>query len=484
MNRKGLLFKTIYIVLICILSSSFVLSSSSIGVNEDYYAGLFEFINSMYRLELGEDGIRGASLNGAMIDMPIYSCFELASKTENESFAGIGASLEKVRYGFIIVSINPSSPAHKAGLESGDVIYRIDKQNAAVMSVETFRAYMAANESALFEIIDNETGLIRNIRIASEAIYNINTDYVFLDNAGYIRINRFEESTSDNVQRILNSMESLGIYNLVLDLRDLVSMNIEEACEIADILTPGGGIARTQIKTFNASFKESVFNVSILVNEGTAGAGEVMASAIPGKVYGGETVGKAFHIIKYPVFTEKAYIQYAEAAGSYEIKKIVNYLKGRKIEVPDENISGYLNLAESVVYNSERKEISSENKIVPDVEVKNTDIGYMDYKPDGGMINIRRNYSEGSINYDVFMAKKILAALGIYKGEMNVKFESDMTSAVNKYKTNVGYPADGILDMNTQAMLNTYAMQTAVGSDECVKAALEGFLTGETWKKN
>jgi murein L,D-transpeptidase YcbB/YkuD len=55
---------------------------------------------------------------------------------------------------------------------------------------------------------------------------------------------------------------------------------------------------------------------------------------------------------------------------------------------------------------------------------------------------------------------------------MNVVFDGEMTTAVNIYKKSVGFAPNGILDMSTQAMLNTYSMKTAVLNDNCVRAAL------------
>ena len=474
MKRK-LLLKTIYVLCVCLLIGSFAFSSSSISVNEEYYNGLYDFIDMMYRNDLGIDMIMGASLNGVMDKMSPYSCFELVGTGDNESYSGIGANLEKVRQGFIIVSVNPSSPAFEAGLQSGDVIHRVDKQNASAMGIETFKAYMEGKDSILIEVISKETGYINTIRIKTEPDYRNDVDYVILDNSGYIRVNAFSIDTADIVKGILGSLDSLGIDSLILDLRNLVSMNIKDACAVAELLSPGGTMARTKAGTFNTRKKDVDFNVSVLVNELTVGAGEVIASAVSSKVYGQTTAGEAYHIKRYPVFTEEAYLRYFKETGREKITGILNYLNARGIEISDKDISGYLNLVESGVFNSVGQLISDKSPIEPDEAVENTAIGYMDYKPDGDMIKIRRDYAEGSVNYDVYQAKKILAALGYFNGAMDVVFREAMTEAVNDYKSDVGYPADGILDMSIQAMLNTYSMKTAVMNDECVMAAVNDF---------
>jgi len=470
--KRRLLIKTIYLLFVCLLVASMVFSSSSLTVNEDYYEGIYSFIDMMYRNELGIDNIMGASLNGVMDGLAPYSCFELSLKEYSGSFSGIGANLEKVRNGFIIVSVNPSSSAYKTGLVTGDVIYRIDKQNASAMGIESFMAYLHSRESVLIEVIDSDTGHISALRIDTEPYYSNDVDYVILDNAGYIRINAFSEATDDIVKGILGSVKALGMSEIILDLRDLASMNIKDSSAVAGLLSEGGTISRTRAGTYNVRKQEVDFNVSILVNSKTAGAGEIIASAVPSVIYGQATAGEAYYIKKYPVFTEEAYEYYSEETRIQGIVGILNHLKARSTEIPDSDISGYLNIVESGVFDSSGRLISADNRITPDVYVANTEIGYMDYTPGEGMIEIRRDYSEGSVNYDVFLAKKILLSIGVFNGTMNVVFDSDMARAVNAYKTSVGFTADGVLDMSTQAMLNTYSMKTAVLDDDCVQAAL------------
>lgn len=470
--KKKLTYKIIYILLVCLLASSLVFSSSALTVNENYYEGLYSFIDMMYRNELGIDEIMGASLNGALSTMAQYSCFELSYTDEDSSLSGIGANLEKVRDGFIVVSVNPSSPAHKAGMKTGDIIYRIDKQNASVMGIDQFKSYLAKNASVLLEIIDRETKNVSAIKFYPEPDYRNDVDYVILNNAGYIRVNAFSDTTADIVEGILGSLDSLGKKEIILDLRDLISMNIESAAEVAGLLSSGGTMARVKSGTLNVKKHDVDFNVKILVNEMTIGAGEVIAAAVPAVIYGQTTAGQAYFIRRYPVLTEKAYIKYSDEMGTGEISVLLNKMKARKIEFEADEISGYLNLVESGVYNSSGKLISENTQIEPDVTIEDTKIGYMDYVPGEGMIEIRRDYSEGSVNYDIYKAKSILAEIGHFSGSMTAVFGSDMTIAINKYKSSVGYPEDGILDMSTQAMLNTYSMKSAVMDDECVQAAL------------
>lgn len=474
MNKKTL-FKTAYILLVLMIVSSMVLSSSSVSVNESYISGMAEFMGQMYRVDIGEDGFLGASLNGAMEGMPVYSSFELSYLNEGGAMKGIGANLEKTREGLKIVSVVPASPAYEAGLETNDVIIRMDKQNTAAMGIDSFKAYMAGHDSALFEIRDADSGLTSVIRISSAPDYRKDVDFVILENAGYIRFNYISPDTQSITEGILSSLSSMGIRNVIIDVRDMSLMNVAEAAGVAGLFMESGRIASSRNGIYHAPRKSIELNIAILVNEKTAGAGEILASAVPGTVYGKTTAGEAWDIVRYPVLTQSAYEFYSGEADTGNVRSLLHHIDFMDLKVAPDSIAGYLNLVESKVSDSSGRIINSGNRTEPDVAVEDTAIGYMDYRPGGDMIEINRNYSKGSVNYDVYIAKKILSKIGIFDGPMDVVFGDKMVDAVNMYKAGIGYPADGILDKSTQAMLNTYSMQEAVMEDTCVKAALADF---------
>ncbi len=471
MNKK-LIYRIIYITAICLLTSAMVFSSSAVNVNSDYYEGLFSFVSMMHAMDLDVESLKGASLNGAMEGMSEYSCFTLAENPYLQSARGIGAALEKTRQGFAVVSVTPASPAYEAEIQAGDVIISVDKHNTSTMGIEYFSSYVSSRESVLLEIHDRELGYTKAVRVSHSPGFDREVDYALLDRAGFIRINRFTDETASIVQSYIEIIEKSGRKNLILDLRDLVSMDVENGIEVALLVSEGGMVARTGSRTYASPLKGTGLNVGVIVNNHTKGAGEIIAGSPGVKVYGDSSGGKAVHLSYYPVFTEFGYAQYTKETGKEDLAGILNHIKFTNPEIPDGYVSGYIGIVESGVYNSQGRLISEQNPVIPDVYVENSEIGYMDYQPGEGMINIRRDYSEGGVNYDIYMAKKILSHLGFYNGPMDVVFGFEMTMAVNQYKRENGKPADGILDTDTQAMLNTYTLKTVLEKDECISAAL------------
>lgn len=471
MNKK-LIFKIIYVITFCMLISAMVFSSSAVNVNNGYYDGLFSFIGNMHAMDIDAESLKGAALNGAMEGMSDYSCFTLAENPDTKSAYGLGAALEKNRQGFVVVSVSPASPAHKAEIKSGDIIISVDKYKTSTMGIESFSSYVSARESVLLEIYNTQLGYTNAVRVEKGVGFDRDVDYSLLDRAGYLRINRFTDETASIVQNYIEIIEKSLRKNLIIDLRNLVSMDVENACKIAMLISDNGMIARTGSKTYAVPEKETSLNVIAIINNQTKGAGEIIAGAPGVKTYGDVSGGEAVYISYYPVFSEFGYAQYKKETKQEDLTKILNYIKFMKPDISENYITGYIGIVESGVYNSKGKLISKQNPVVPDVFVENSEIGYMNYEPGENMINIRRDYSEGGVNYDIYMAKKILAHLGFYNGPMDVVFESEMIKAVNQYKIENGKAADGILDTDTQAMLNTYTLKIELEKDECIKAAL------------
>lgn len=473
MTKRSIMFKTAYILLLCLLISSVAFTSSA-DVYEGYYQGIVEFVDMLYYRDIGVDGLTGITLNGAMRGFNEYSCFVL-NDSKTASTASSGVFLEKVRTGLRVVSVLPDTTAYEAGIRAGDTITLLDKMSTAAMSENAFNSYITENGSGLVNYIEGSTGLTKSAFLKADSKTGRDVEIVYLEGAVYIRVNRFSDFTTDRIAGIIESMKELGFSNAVLDLRELHTMNIEDAAGVADLFMTGGNIARTRKQTYNASYKKEVIDLAVLIDDNTVGAPEAIAIAMDATIYGQDSEGYAVYTGQYPVFSRTMFEKLREETGYTEVARIINYVSSHRLVIEDSDIAGHLNIVESGIYASNRKLIGPDNKPVPDVYLEDTEMGYMNYSPGAFEIDIERNYEEGAVNYDVFIAKKILGFLGYFNGEYDVVFRTEMKESVNEYKTAMGFEPDGILDLDTQASLNTYSMKTAVSNDTCVKAALAGF---------
>jgi carboxyl-terminal processing protease len=120
---------------------------------------------------------------------------------------------------------------------------------------------------------------------------------------GVLRINSFADGEATEVRARLQDLVKQGAQKIVIDLRDTAGGSLPEAVAVANLFIKDGVIAQTvgregkALKTFTADAKATLFSgpVVALIDTGTAGAAEVVASALlernRGQVVGEKSFG-------------------------------------------------------------------------------------------------------------------------------------------------------------------------------------------------
>jgi carboxyl-terminal processing protease len=120
---------------------------------------------------------------------------------------------------------------------------------------------------------------------------------------GIVKINSLDDGEAADVKARVQDLLKQGAQKLVLDLRDTAGGSLTEGIAVANLFIKDGTIAQTigregkTLKTFTADPKSAIFAgpAVALVNNGTAGAAEVVASALlernRGQVVGEKSFG-------------------------------------------------------------------------------------------------------------------------------------------------------------------------------------------------
>lgn len=125
-------------------------------------------------------------------------------------------------------------------------------------------------------------------------------------NSGYIKISDFTDNTVSEFKSAYESLKNSSVTSLIIDVRNTDSINIKAAAEIIDLIVPlategSESIAtavdrdNNNIEIFSADSDSISLPVSVIVNENTSGAGELIACDIrdfgKGTVVGKTTAG-------------------------------------------------------------------------------------------------------------------------------------------------------------------------------------------------
>jgi len=222
-------------------------------------------------------------------------------------YSGIGAVLSQdLETGVItMIRIYEDSPAMKAGLKDGDVLYKVGDIEVTGEDLSEMVTHIKGEKGTEVELTVYRDGIAEPITVTAvrDEIEIETVTYEMLDDQiGYIAISEFEEKTCGQYEEAIADLTSQGMKGLIVDLRNNPGGSLSAVCEMADVMLPEGLIVYTEDKngekTEYKSTAEEVFDkpLAVLVNGNSASASEIYAGAIQdhgiGTVVGTQTYGK------------------------------------------------------------------------------------------------------------------------------------------------------------------------------------------------
>ncbi len=242
---------------------------------------------------------------------------DLVRTVESNSSAGpADVGIELVRQYYLrVVSAREGSPAAKAGLRTGDFIRAIDNKPTRDMSAyEGSRLLRGAVGSKVTLLVfrgnaadPHEISLVRE-RIGGAEL----TSRMANPTTGYVRIIDFTKESPARIKQAFDALGKTGATRYIIDLRGTARGDLDEGVAAARLFVRAGILTVKQTKagrdTVSAQVADAVINapVELLVDQGTAAAAEVFASALSGndraELVGERTLGRAARqqLVKLP----------------------------------------------------------------------------------------------------------------------------------------------------------------------------------------
>lgn len=220
---------------------------------------------------------------------------------------GIGAELTVRDNNLVIVSPLRRSPAEKAGLLSGDIIYQIDGKMANEMTlVDAIMAIRGKKGTTVtLTIIREEVTEPFDVSIVRDSIDIESVTTEKLDNdIVYLSVNQFNDKTNEEFGKAISEMVLEEPLGLIIDLRFNGGGYLDIAVELLSYLLPADSPAvvlkerdqEDEILYTNGNPKLLNVPLVVIVNDSSASASEIVAGAIQdlkrGIVLGVKTFGK------------------------------------------------------------------------------------------------------------------------------------------------------------------------------------------------
>lgn len=223
------------------------------------------------------------------------------------SFSGIGAVMtQDASSGVITITrVYDDSPAKKAGIKTGDILYRVEEKTVTGKDLDKVVSWIKGKKGTKVNLTLLRGTNGDKIKVtATRDVINVETvKYKVLENQiGYISISEFDSVTGAQFAKALKQLQKKNIEGLVVDLRNNPGGSLSTVCDILDSILPKGLIVYTKDKNgkkeeYTSDEKHRLnLPMSVLVNGQSASASEIFAGAVQdygkAEIIGTQTYGK------------------------------------------------------------------------------------------------------------------------------------------------------------------------------------------------
>jgi carboxyl-terminal processing protease len=196
--------------------------------------------------------------------------------------------------GFVVIvePPTPGSPAEKRGLRAGDVITRVNGEPVDEWTQDQVVEHLRGPRGTTVNVTIERPGILKPLqfKVERDEIPIITVPYAFevKPGIGYIKLERFSESTAEEMKKKLDRMDASKLTGLILDLRDNPGGLLSQAIDISDffvrkndLIVSTKGRVRGSERSYNAPSLEKIqVPLIVLINKHSASASEIVAGAL------------------------------------------------------------------------------------------------------------------------------------------------------------------------------------------------------------
>lgn len=279
-------------------------------------------INEYYG-EVDEKKLMNAAISGmvGILDDP-HSVYMNSDDTYNFNqsvdgeYVGLGITITWVEGVCTVVEVAENSPAEKQGIKVDDVIIGVDSKDVTKSTLEEISELLTGEKGTSVSIKMKRGEEEKDFTVTRDVIeIKSVTSKVFEEDnkkIGYMYIDTFASNTYKQFSKQLKKLEKKNIDSLIIDVRgnsggrltqvnEILDEFLDKKIEIYRIETKG-----KEKKVYTTDKTKRNYPVVVLVNDGSASASEILASAfmynyknatiVGNTTYGKGTIQKAVEL--------------------------------------------------------------------------------------------------------------------------------------------------------------------------------------------
>jgi len=264
------------------------------------FAEIFGKIKSDYVEDIDDSQLLNDAIKGMLDGLDPHTVYldpesfrEMNIDTHGE-FGGLGLEVTMENGVIRIVAPIDDTPAHKAGLKSGDLIISMDGVQVKGLSLGESVSLMRGKPGSeiVLTIVRKDRPEPFEVTLKRAIIQLESVRAELLETGfGYVRVIQFQIGTATSLRQQLARLAreaGTALKGLVLDLRDNPGGVLDGAIQVSDTFLRDGLIVSTRGRaensevTFSASPKDYLNDAPlvVLVNGGSASASEIVAGAL------------------------------------------------------------------------------------------------------------------------------------------------------------------------------------------------------------
>ena len=318
-QKEGFSYPEIVIIMIIAILFGFLIgnvvsfskkdgSSSSVPSDLKEFVATYNDIVNNYYTSVNKEELIDAGIKGMInyLDDPYATYFDgTNSTTFNQTlegnYEGIGVEVTSDNNKVKVTKVFDDTPAKKAGIKVGDYITKVNGESTEGKTLSEVVSSIKNAKSKDVEITitrDNQEKVLKVTRTTVDMPYT--SSKVYEQNGkkiGYLKIEMFSNNIGKQVKKELTSLEKQKIDKLVIDVRDNPGGYLTQVTDILSLfMTKKDVIYQLQTKdkkqkVYGISSKATYkYPVTVIINENSASASEILASAFK-ETYGAEVVG-------------------------------------------------------------------------------------------------------------------------------------------------------------------------------------------------
>jgi carboxyl-terminal processing protease len=299
-----------------VFGRSALATEDSIPDHYKNFTAALSAIQANYAEPVESDRLVYGAINGMLQTLDPHSSFmdprtyaQMRERQEGRYY-GLGLTIVVNDGDVTVVRVFEGSPAYGKGIRRGDVIARIEGEDAKGWTSDQAVRRLKGPRGTFVEIGVRRKGLddLLPMQVMRDEITipAVTAHFMIDAQTGYVRIDDFAEHTEEELSDALQMMQGKGLKRLVLDLRNNPGGQLDQAIRMVNLFVKRGSMivyTRGRVQNSDQDYRATddgkfqQIPMMVLVNRNSASASEIVAGALQdydrALVVGETTFGKA-----------------------------------------------------------------------------------------------------------------------------------------------------------------------------------------------